>query len=67
LAIFYNNRGVCFTKLKKNKDAKKEFTMAIQIKPDYVKPRALRMKIAKEDEEYDLALEDAKKIQELEP
>jgi hypothetical protein len=32
-----------------------------------VKPRALRMKIAKEDEEYDLALEDAKKIQELEP
>ena len=41
--------------------------MAIDIKPDYVKPRALRMKIAKEDEEYDLALEDAKKIQELEP
>ena len=32
-----------------------------------MKPRALRMKIYKDEEEYDKALEDAKKVEELDP
>jgi hypothetical protein len=32
-----------------------------------VKPRGFRMKMLKEEEEYDQALEDAKKIEELDP
>ena len=47
--------------------AKKEFSKAIETKEDYVKPRALRMKIYKDEEEYDKALEDAKKVEELDP
>ena len=54
-------------KLNKNKEAKKEFNSAIELKPDYVKARAFRMKLAREEEEYDLALEDAKKIEEIDP
>ena len=49
-------------RLNKNKEAKKEFTSAIEHNTDYVKARAFRMKLAREEEEYDLALEDAKKI-----
>lgn len=67
MAIFHNNRGLCFLKINKNKEAKKEFTTAIDLKPDYVKARAFRMKISKEEEEYDQALEDAKKIEEIDP
>lgn len=32
-----------------------------------MKPRALRMKIYKDEEEYEKALEDAKKVEELDP
>eukprot|EP00347_Sterkiella_histriomuscorum_P022287 403331017 len=67
LAIFYNNKGICYSKMKDNKEAKKQFSKAIEIKADYVKPRALRMKIHRDEDEFDQALEDAKKIQEIEP
>lgn len=53
--------------MNKNKDARIEFTKAIELRPEYVKPRGFRMKILKEEEEYELALEDAKKIEELDP
>jgi hypothetical protein len=39
----------------------------LELKPDYVKPRGFRMKILREEEEYEQALEDAKKIAELDP
>ena len=62
LSIFHNNRGLCYLKLKNDEEAKKEFTRALEVRPDYVKPRGQRMKILKEKEEYEQALEDAKKI-----
>jgi Tfp pilus assembly protein PilF len=52
--------GVCFQKLKNNENAKKEFTKAVKIMPNYIKPRASRMNILKMEREYELALEDAK-------
>ena len=67
LSIFHNNVGMCYLKIKKDNEAKKEFTKALEIRPDYVKPRAQRMKISREQEEYEQALEDAKKIEEIDP
>lgn len=67
LSIFHNNVGMCYIKIKKDNEAKKEFTKALEIRPDYVKPRAQRMKISREQEEYEQALEDAKKIEEIDP
>ena len=51
----------------KNKEAKAEFTKALELRPEYVKPRGFRMKLLREEEEYELALEDAKKLEELDP
>ena len=65
IAIFHNNMGVCYQKLKNNGEAKKAFSKALEIKPDYVKPRAFRMNLLKSEEEFEQALEDAKKIDEL--
>jgi hypothetical protein len=38
---------------KKNEEAKKEFSRALELKPDYVKPRGFRMKLLREEEEYE--------------
>ena len=62
LAILHNNNGLCRQKLKNNTNAKKEFSKALEIKPDYIKPRVLRMNMLKAEGEYEQALEDAKKI-----
>jgi len=67
IAILHNNRGICFQRLSQPKDARKEFDKAIEHKPEYVKSRGFRMKILRDEEEYELALEDAKKIVELDP
>ncbi len=44
-----------------------ELTKAIQTMPQYIKPRALRMNILKIEGQYEQALEDAKKIYQLDP
>jgi Tfp pilus assembly protein PilF len=44
---------LCYQKLKNNTDAKKEFSMALEIKPDYIKPRVLRMNMLKTEGEYE--------------
>jgi Tfp pilus assembly protein PilF len=64
IAVIYFNMGVCYQKLKNNEDAKREFTKAIEIMPNYLKPRASRMNILKKEGEYEQALEDAKIIYE---
>jgi tetratricopeptide (TPR) repeat protein len=65
LSIFLNNKGVCFTKIvytfvneliiiqDKPKEAKEEFSKAIEVAPDYVKPRYQRLLILKKEEEYE--------------
>jgi tetratricopeptide (TPR) repeat protein len=59
--------GICYQKLKINSDAKKEFTKAIKTLPKYINPRVSRMNILKIEGNYYQALEDAKKIYELNP
>ena len=65
IAILHYNIGVCYQKLKNNVEAKKEFSKAVEMKPNYLKPLASRMNILKIEGEYEQALEDAKKIHEL--
>jgi tetratricopeptide (TPR) repeat protein len=67
IGVIYFNIGVCYQKLKNNSDAKSHFTKAIEVMPNYINPRASRMNILKMEREYDQALEDAKKIYELDP
>jgi hypothetical protein len=45
--------GLCHKKLKNNTDAKKEFSMALEIKPDYIKPRDIRMNMLKIEGKYE--------------
>lgn len=54
-------------KIDKKLAAKGEFSKAIELNPEYPKPLFHRMNLNKEIEEYDLALEDAKKIMEIDP
>ena len=49
------------------KRAKDEFGKAIELDEAYIKPRFQRMTILKEEEEYEEAVLDAKKIEEIEP
>ena len=46
-------------------EAKEEYSKAVELNSEYLKPRYQRMLILKQQEEYDAALEDAKKIKEL--
>jgi tetratricopeptide (TPR) repeat protein len=67
IAVIYFNIGVCYQKLNNNGDAKSQFTKAVEVMPNYLKPRASRMNILKMEKEYLLALVDAKIIFELDP
>ena len=67
IAALYFNIGVCYQKLKNNGDVKRLFTKAIEIMPNYIEPLCSRMNIHKIEGEYEQALEDAKKIQDLDP
>ena len=67
IAALYFNIGVCYQKLKNNGDAKKQFTKTFEIMPKYIEPLCSRMNIHKIEGEYEQALEDAKKIQYLDP
>lgn len=66
-AIFHNNLGIAYTKLDKLMQAKGEFSSAIELNPEYPKPLYHRMNIYKTETEYDLALQDANKILEIDP
>jgi tetratricopeptide (TPR) repeat protein len=64
IGVIYFIMGVCYQQLKNNNDAKREFTKAIEIMPNYIKPRASRMDILIIEGEFEKAIEDAKKIYE---
>ena len=49
------------------KRAKEQFGFALELDERYIKPRYQRMTVLKEEEEYEEALADAKKIEEFEP
>lgn len=44
------------------KRAKEQFGFALELDEKYIKPRYQRMTVLKEEEEYEEALQDAKKI-----
>ena len=67
LAIFHNNLGIAFNKDEQALAAKGEFTKSIEMNPEYPKPRWHRMLIYKNETEYERAIEDAKKILEIDP
>lgn len=67
LAIFHNNMGICLNKLGLHLEAKGHFSTSIMLNPKYVKPLYHRMNIYKAEEEYDHALNDARKILEIDP
>ena len=47
--------------------AKEKFASAFELDPTYIKPLYQRMNVLREEEEYEEALADAKKIEELDP
>ena len=47
--------------------AKEKFASALELDPTYIKPLYQRMNVLREEEEYEEALADAKKIEELDP
>mmetsp|Transcript_29766 Transcript_29766/g.39596 ORF Transcript_29766/g.39596 Transcript_29766/m.39596 type:complete len:80 (+) Transcript_29766:288-527(+) len=49
------------------KRAKEQFGLALELDEQYIKPRYQRMTVLKEEEEYEEALADAKKIEQYEP
>ena len=49
------------------KEARDHFDQAIELDKDYLKPHYHRMLIYKEEEEYEEAVKDAKRIQEIDP
>jgi tetratricopeptide (TPR) repeat protein len=67
LAIYHNNLGIAYNKIDKALQAKGEFTKAIELNPSYPKPLWHRLQIYKSEFEYDKALEDGKKILEIDP
>lgn len=61
----HNNLGLALRKINQDLKAKGEFTTAIELNDNYPKPLYHRMKIYKDEEEYDHALADAQKILEI--
>lgn len=66
-AIFHNNLGIAYVKIDKKMEAKGQFSTAIELNPKYPKPLYHRMNLFKAEEEYDAAIQDAKKILEIDP
>ena len=48
-------------------EAKGHFSSSIELNPSYAKPLYHRMNIYKQEEEYEAAIADAKKIREIDP
>ena len=61
----HNNLGIALRKISQDLKAKGEFSRAIELNENYPKPLYHRMKIYKEEEEYDRALQDAQKVLEI--
>jgi tetratricopeptide (TPR) repeat protein len=66
-AIFHNNLGISYIKIDQQMSAKGQFSLAIENNPEYPKPLWQRLHIYKAEQEYEKALEDAKKIIEVDP
>ena len=66
-ASFYNNRGIDYGEKGEHDLAIKDFTKAIELKPDYALSYNNRGAVYRSKGEYDLAIEDCNKAIELKP
>ena len=66
-AIFYSNRSVCFLKMNEKERCVKECTKSIELDPTFIKPILRRAECHETADKLDEALEDYKKLIDLEP
>jgi tetratricopeptide (TPR) repeat protein len=66
-SVFYSNRSACYFKLKENEKCVKECSKSIDLDPSFVKPLLRRAECNVIIDKLDEALEDYKKLSELEP
>ncbi|SPP84539.1 tetratricopeptide repeat protein 1 [Drosophila guanche] len=66
-AVLYGNRAAAKIKLEANKSAIDDCTKAIELWPEYVRVLLRRAKLYEQDDRPDEALEDYKKVCELDP
>ncbi|XP_016949350.1 tetratricopeptide repeat protein 1 [Drosophila biarmipes] len=66
-AVLYGNRAAAKIKLEANKAAIDDCTKAIELWPEYVRVLLRRAKLYEQDDKLDEALEDYKKVTELDP
>ena len=65
--VFYNNRGIDYGKKGEYDLAIKDFTKAVELKPDYAIAYNNRGAVYRGKGEYDLAIEDCSKAIQLKP
>jgi tetratricopeptide (TPR) repeat protein len=66
-SIFYSNRSVCFLKMKDLDKCIKECSQSINLDPTFVKPLLRRAECHETNDKLDEAVEDYKKLIDLEP
>jgi tetratricopeptide (TPR) repeat protein len=66
-SVFYSNRSACYFKLKQNEKCVKECSKSIELDPSFVKPLLRRAECNQIIDKLDEALDDYKKLSELEP
>ncbi|EDW34399.1 GL22240 [Drosophila persimilis] len=66
-AVLYGNRAAAKIKLESNKSAIDDCTKAIELWPEYVRVLLRRAKLYEQDDKPDEALEDYKKVYEIDP
>ena len=65
--VFYNNRGIDYSEKGEHDLAIKDFTKAIELKPDYAFAYNNRGAVYRDKGEYDRAIEDCSKATQLKP
>lgn len=66
-SIFYSNRSVCFLKMKDLDKCIKECSQSINLDPTFAKPLLRRAECHETNDKFDEAVEDYKKLIDLEP
>jgi Tfp pilus assembly protein PilF len=66
-SVIYANRGLVYSKMRKNDDAIKDFTKSIELNPHYYKAYHRRGDVYNTNSDFDSAEMDYRKVMEMEP
>lgn len=66
-SIMFSNRAACYMRMSKNKKAIEDSCSALELNPNYLKALIRRAELYEKEEKLDEALEDYKKIVEMDP